>query len=91
MQELTEREKELLGYIDKLLKFHALFMQVYVAITQVAYSFVMLQDQTTEQIKKIDPFSTIKNTIESLNVNFGTNYPIVEGKKSEILKPENVQ
>ena len=89
MPEITEREKELLGYIDKLLKFHALFMQTLGGFLQIAYANSVLSTNISESMKKIDPFNTMKNMIETLNVNFGTSYNVVTG--GEDKKEEKIQ
>jgi len=81
MAELTEREKELLGYIDKLLKFHALSMVVYSQLAKITIGLGVLHEGIDTNIKNIDPFGTMKNMIETLNRDFNTSYTLFGEEK----------
>jgi len=90
MIELTEREKELLGYIDKLLKFHALLIATYTDVINLYAGIQYLVGFTSDNIKNIDPFNTTKNMIEVLNSEFGTSYSLTSVKE-EIEKTKEVK
>jgi thiamine biosynthesis protein ThiC len=94
MADLTEREKELLGYIDKLLKFHSLLITIYTEIINLYAETNFILGFATENIKKIDPFNTTKVMIETLNKNFGTSYSVSNLKEElekEVKKEEKIQ
>jgi hypothetical protein len=81
MPENTEREKELLVYIEKLVKYHSLLITTYTEIVNLYAGMQYLLNFLTENLTKIDPLGTNKNMFEVLNREFGADYKITNIKE----------